>query len=115
TLNHQLIVCHADYGLAVDALSGDQPKLAEGPPRAVHRDQSLIDAAVAVEHRHLPDKDRVEFVVLVPFPDEHLSRLGAASLAVRLEFGELVLAQPRERAVAVGGLDDPLGRLAHGS
>ena len=84
-------------------LAGDQAELAEEPPRAVNADHSLAGARL-LDHRHLPLEDHEEVAVPVALAVEHVPGLDASALADRLERRDLLIAQPRERAVDVGRL-----------
>ena len=84
-------------------LAGDQAELAEEPPRSVNADHSLAGARL-LDDRDLPLEDHEEIAVAVALAVEHVPGLDASALADRLERGDLLIAQPRERPVDVGRL-----------
>ena len=84
-------------------LAHEEVQLAEEAPRSVDHEQSLAGRPVGVIDRDLALEDDVEVVAAVALLEQDVAGLDLAPLALGLERGDLLLAQPRKGTVAIGG------------
>ena len=89
-------------------LTREQAQLAEKPAGAVHRDDALLGVFVGVYRSDLSGQHNAEVVIDVAFAKQDLPQVGRPDLSVGLQPRDLLLRQPRIRAVPVRRLEDLL-------
>ena len=102
-----------DHGAVERVLAGQQAELAEEAARPVDRDDPLVALPELVDDGHQALQDDEEVVAVVALVEQDLPRLDAAPLALGLQPCELLLAEARICAVAVGRLGELFGRVEH--
>src|SRR4051794_12569745 len=111
--NPEYLAGLANDGRVEGRLPGEQAQLAQESAGPVDGYEPLRRRAVAVDGRHQPGEHYEEVVARITFAEEDFAVLGAPSLTLAAEGGDLLLAQPRIGAVEVWGLTIRLWRIHH--